>query len=403
MLVDTRGAAARVLAAAAAIVARVAAGESADAALARGPAASQPLAASVRAVAFGTLRWYPRVARLAELLREGRAVQSAVQALLAVALFQLEYSRNPIQATVSSAVEAARLAGQPRAAGLVNALLRRFLRERTQWLAKLASEPAAALAHPLWLLKALQTDWPAEWPSIVAANNTQAPMGLRVDLSRCSREELQAQLGRRGVAAHAVDGIDTALLLEQPVAVKDLPGFAEGLVSVQDPGAQLASRLLQAQPRERVLDACAAPGGKTGAILEAVSGPLSLTAVDVDAGRLQRVAENLRRLRREAQLICADLAVPGDWWDGRAFDRILLDAPCSAVGVIRRHPDIKLLRRVEDIGAFAERQSALLDRCLAMLAPRGRLVYATCSVLRAENDAVVAGALSRHTGLAQLS
>lgn len=397
------GPAARVLAEAARVVAAVAAGQSADAALARRPATAGARAGSVRAVALGTLRWHARLAPLGAWLLEGRAVSPPMQALLAAALFQLEYSRNPLEATVSSAVDAVRLLGQPRAAGLVNALLRRFLRERAQWQARLEADPVTALAHPAWLLAALQADWPEHWRAIVAANNAQAPMGLRVDLSRIARDALAAQLAERGMSARPVEGAPAALLLERALAVADVPGFAEGLVSVQDPGAQLASRLLQPRAGERVLDACAAPGGKTGALLEAADGPLSLTAVDADAGRLARVQDNLQRLRRQARLVCADLALPGDWWDGRPFDRILLDAPCSAVGVIRRHPDIKLLRRPEDIASLAQLQGRLLERCLAMLAPGGRLVYSTCSVLRAENDTVISAALSAHPRLAAQS
>jgi 16S rRNA (cytosine967-C5)-methyltransferase len=393
------GPAARVLVEAARVVAAVASGQSADAVLARLPAIAGARGGSVRAVALGTQRWYPRLVRLAQRLLEGRTVTPLVQALLAVALFQLEYSRNPPETSVSSSVDAVRLMGQPRAAGLVNALLRRFLRERAQWHALLEAEPAAAWAHPAWLLSALQADWPEHWRTIVEANNAQAPMGLRVDLSRCPRDALAAQLAERGVMARPVEGCPTALLLEQPLPVAELPGFAEGWLSVQDPGAQLASRLVQPRAGERVLDACAAPGGKTGALLEAADGPLSLTAVDIDAARLVRVEENLRRLRREARLVCADVALPGDWWDGQPFDRILLDAPCSAVGVIRRHPDIKLLRRPEDIAPLAQLQGRLLERCLAMLAPGGRLVYSTCSVLRAENDAVISAALAAHPRL----
>lgn len=394
------GPAARVLSGAARSVAAVASGQSADAVLGRGQAGE--LGSGVRAVAFGTLRWYPRLAHLAGMLLEGRTLQPSVHALLCAALFQLEYSRNPPEASVSSAVDAARLLRQPRAAGLINALLRRFLREREHWLSLLERDRAAALAHPAWLLAALQADWPQHWAGIVAANNAQAPMGLRVDLSRCSRADLAARLAEQGLRAQPVAGCPAALLLERAVAVTELPGFAEGLVSVQDPGAQLASGLLQPRPGDRVLDACAAPGGKTGALLESVAGALSLTALDVDAMRLERVAENLRRLRREAHLVCADLAVAGDWWDGRPFDRILLDAPCSAVGVIRRHPDIKLLRRPGDIASLVTLQAELLQRCLSMLAPGGRLLYSTCSVLRAENDAVIDAVLAQQPRLAVL-
>lgn len=398
------GAAARVLAEAARAVAAVAGGQSADAALARGGAGNpaDALRAAIRAVTLGTLRWYPRLERLAGLLLEGRRPVAALSALLSVALYQLEYSRNPPEVCVSSAVDAARLLHQPRATGLVNALLRRFLRERAALLGQLRQDPVGSSAHPTWLLSALQAAWPADWPAIVAANNEAPPMVLRVDLSRCPLHRYRGQLAERGLECDEVAGCPTALMLRRPVAVGELPGFAEGMVSVQDAGAQLAARLLQARPGERVLDACAAPGGKTGALLEVLEGAIEVTALDSDAVRLERVADNLRRLRRVARLVQADLrddprapAPPAaPWWDGRPFDCVLLDAPCSATGVIRRHPDIKLLRRAGDIEALAAVQRQLLERCLGMLRPGGRLLYSTCSVLPAENDAVIEAVLA---------
>ncbi len=385
-------AAAQVLAGAARGLAAVTGrGRSADAALAE---VSGALRASIQAVTLGSLRWYPRLERLAGLLLEGRRVGSPLAALLAASLFQLEYSRNPPEACVSAAVDAARLLGQPRATGLVNALLRRSLRERAGLHARLAADPVASSAHPAWLLAALQEAWPADWPAIVAADNSAPPLTLRVDRSRISLEHYQMKLQAAGLAAAPVALCPTALLLERAVPAAALPGFAEGLVSVQDAGAQLAAPLLCPQAGQRVLDACAAPGGKTGALLEAVDGQIELTAVDRDAQRLTRLTETLARLRRAAQTVVADLTRDLSWWDGRRFDRILLDAPCSALGVIRRHPDIKLLRRPADIAVLPVEQTRLLEQCLAMLAPGGRLLYCTCSVLPEENDQVVAAALA---------
>ncbi|HEX4025560.1 MAG TPA: 16S rRNA (cytosine(967)-C(5))-methyltransferase RsmB [Steroidobacteraceae bacterium] len=383
-------AAALILAQAAHAVAGVVSrGRSADDALARAGADS-----AIRAVTLGTLRWYPQLAALAALLTAGRALVPELAALLAVALHQLQHSRHPPEASVSSAVDAVRLLRQPHATGLMNALLRRFVRERAALLSAMLADPAAACAHPAWLLAALREAWPADWERITAANNAQPPLTVRVDLSRGSLDDYCVQLAAHGLPAMRLPWLPTALVLERPVPVERLPGFAEGWVSVQDAGAQLASRLLGVRAGERVLDACAAPGGKTGALLEAADGAIDLTAVDVDAQRLARVADNLARLRRQARLVTADLAGERSWWDGQRFDRILLDAPCSAVGVIRRHPDIKLLRRPQDIGTLAALQRRILEQCLALLKPGGRLLYSTCSVLPVENQAVVEAVLA---------
>jgi 16S rRNA (cytosine967-C5)-methyltransferase len=387
--------AAMVLAEAASALAAVAsAGRSADDALARSAA---PLAqrSAVRAVTLGSLRWYWRLDAIARLLIAGKPLAPALRALLLVALHQLEYSRNAREATVSSAVDAARLLRQARAAGLVNALLRRFLRERASLLTRaLEHDAAAASAPPAWLLDAVRACWPEQWPQILAANNEHPPMSLRVDVSRIGRARYQEQLAASGLGAHALSWSATALLLERPVPVAELPGFGEGLVSVQDAGAQLACALLEARAGERVLDACAAPGGKTGALLEAAGGGIALTAVDIDAARAQRIADNLRRLRREARVVTADLREDLSWWSGEAFDRILVDAPCSATGVIRRHPDIKLLRRADDVAALALTQQRILAQCLKLLKPGGRLLYSTCSVLPAENERIVEAVLA---------
>jgi 16S rRNA (cytosine967-C5)-methyltransferase len=392
------GVAAAVLAAAARAVAAVALeGRSSEHAFDdSGAGAGAAPRAAVRAVTLGTLRWYLQLEPIVVQLLAGKALAPVLRTLLAAALHQLQHSRNPIETTVSSAVDAARVLGQPRAAGMTNALLRRYLRERESILATVMKSAEAASAHPGWLLAALRSCWPGQWQQIVDANNAHPPMTLRLDLARSSREAYVERLLQQGAGASAVSWLPTALVLDSPLPVARLPGFEEGLVSVQDAGAQLAAALLAPRPGERVLDACAAPGGKTGALLESANGSLELTALDLNESRLELIAQNLARLRRSAQLVAADLRAPLDWWDGTAFDRILLDAPCSSTGVIRRHPDIKLLRRSGDIAAFADTQQRLLKRCLGMLRPGGRLLYSTCSLLPAENEQIVAAALAEN-------
>jgi 16S rRNA (cytosine967-C5)-methyltransferase len=391
------GAAADVLAAAARALRAVAVdGRSADDAIDQVPV-SPALRASVRAVTLGSVRWYLSLEPLAVRLLQGKPLAPVLRTLLVAALHQLDHSRNPVATTVSSAVDAVRVLGQPRAAAMINALLRRYLRERESLQAAVRRDPVAASAHPAWLLEALQQQYPGQWQRIIEADNAHPPMTLRVDLTRTTRAAYLERLQQLGIASRIVPWAPSALVLDAPRSVGDLPGFAEGLVSVQDAGAQLAAVLLQVEPGQRVLDACAAPGGKTGALLEAAGEPIELTAVDINASRLELISQNLSRLRRQARLVAADLRTDIDWWDGVGFDRILLDAPCSSTGVIRRHPDIRLLRRPGDIPGFAATQRRLLDRCLSMLRPGGRLLYSTCSLLTEENDAVVEAALAANT------
>ncbi len=390
---EETAAAARVLAEAARVVTLVREGRSADAALLQFD--QSPSRSAIRAVSLGTLRWLLRFepAVMTLLARPAGQTPLLLRALLNVAVHQIEQSRNPRESTVSAAVDAARLLNLAHAAGLINAVLRRYLRERETLLAAVDEDVAAGAAHPAWLVEMLKRSWPDDVLAILAANNEHPPLTLRVDLTRIGIDDYLGQLQRAGLAARAVDWLPTAVTLEQAVPVSKLPGFKEGLVSIQDASAQLAARLLEAQPEQRVLDACAAPGGKTGAILELVPA-VDLLAIDVDGARLQRVADNLRRLQRNAPLQVADLAGDLAWWDGRCFDRILLDAPCSGTGVIRRHPDIRLLRRADDIAALALTQSRILRNCWRMLAPGGRLLYVTCSLLQQENDAVIAAFLA---------
>ena len=385
---------AQALAEAARAVAAVVRGRSADEALAGSGASLQR--AAVRAIALGTMRWYLRLRPAVDaLLSSPATLAREVHALLVTAAYQIEYSRDAPALVVSLAVDATRLLAQPRAAAVVNAVLRRFVREREALLPGADSDPAVRTAHPGWLVAALAKAWPDHVGRILEANNAHPPMVLRLNTRRRAPAEYLSDLAAAGLRGSLMDWISAgsgsaAVALERPVPVGSLPGFKEGWVSVQDAGAQLAPLLLDAQPGMRVLDACAAPGSKTSHLLEAAAGPLEVTAVDIDAGRLGRIAENLERLGLTARLVAADVRDPGAFWDGRPYERILVDAPCSGTGVIRRHPDIKLLRRAEDVAAFARTQLEILRAAFGMLAPGGRLVYATCSVLPAENEAVAA-------------
>jgi len=380
-----RAAAARALAAVAGD------GRSLDDALAAETAACRQADRALAAeMAYGSVRWHYTLRALTGRLVERPLPKKErlVAALIEVGLYQLWRMRVPDHAAVGETVQACGELGRPRMRGLVNAVLRRFQRERDSLLEAVMAEPEAAWSHPRWLLDALAADWPADWESIAAANNERAPMWVRVNADRTDPGRWRARLPE-GVEAVPLPGVPCALRLSQPLPVEELPGFAAGEVSVQDGAAQLAAPLLDARPGMRILDACAAPGGKTAHILETVGGDASLTAVDADAERLERVRGTLERGGYAAELRCGDAADPGAWWDGRHYERILVDAPCSASGVIRRHPDIKLLRRPGDIGRLASRQSAMLTALWPLLAPGGRLVYATCSVLRAENAGVI--------------
>jgi 16S rRNA (cytosine967-C5)-methyltransferase len=384
---------ARALAEAARAVATIVSGRSAEEALSG--AEGGPERPVVRAIALGTVRWYLRLRPAVDgLLDRPGALAREIHALLISAAYQIEYSRNAPALVVDMAVDAARELHQPRAGGLVNAVLRRFVRERQHCLAQVDADPAARAAHPRWLVDALMAAWPEQCPRILAANNEHPPMVLRLNARRRPPADYLSDLAAAGLAGRLIDWLaaeaaSQAVALERPVPVSGLPGFREGWVSVQDAGAQLAAALLEAAPGMRVLDACAAPGGKACHLLERTPGPLELTAVDIDAGRLGRVDENLRRLGLTARLVTADVRDPGSFWDGRPFDRVLVDAPCSGTGVIRRHPDIKLLRRAEDVPAFARMQLEILSGAFRTLAPGGRLVYSTCSALPAENEAVI--------------
>jgi 16S rRNA (cytosine967-C5)-methyltransferase len=344
-----------------------------------------------RALAFGTLRQHERnrflIGRLVD--RPLRPRDHIVEALLSVGLFGLTETDQPTYAVVSATVDAAAEVDRAHLRGVVNAVLRRFLRERDDLLAAADGVDTAKWRHPAWLLEMFRADWPQHWEQIVTAGNRQAPMWLRVNTLVRSRADWIRDLPADIRVAAAPDWLPGAVCLAAPVAVNDIPGFATGIVSVQDAASQFAAELLDAGPRMRVLDACAAPGGKTGHILERCADLGELVAVDIAADRLERVRANLTRLRRHATLVTGDLLKARTWWDRQPFDRILLDVPCSATGVIRRHPDIRYLREPRDIRSLASRQRRMLSGAWEMLRPGGRLLYSTCSVLRAENDAVV--------------
>lgn len=352
----------------------------------------------VQEMVYGSLRWSPRLDFILSLLldRPVRKREPRVHALLMVGLYQLLYMRIPPHAAVAETVEAARLMKKPWAVGLTNAVLRRFQREQHELIARAEEHPVGRSAHPDWLLALLQKDWPQDWETIAQANNARPPMTLRVNRRLGSRDAYIDELGEQGIAAAPHPLVDNGIQLETPVDVPRLPGFAEGRVSVQDAAAQLAAALLDPQPGESILDACAAPGGKTAQLLECCPRLGHLLALDRDAERLDRIAENLARLRLSAKLVHGDAARPDDWWDGKPFHRILVDAPCSATGVIRRHPDIKLLRRRKDIESLASLQGRILDQLWPLLAPGGRMLYATCSILAQENADQIASFVRRH-------
>ncbi|MFC5488895.1 16S rRNA (cytosine(967)-C(5))-methyltransferase RsmB [Dokdonella soli] len=339
---------------------------------------------------FAASRWWLRLDAALDALTEKPLPARAreVRALLVVGVAQLAVLGLADYAAVGSCVDAVRLLGHTPYAGLVNAVLRRFLRERAMLDARLDREPVTHHAHPRWLIDAIRRDWPQQAEAILEANNHEAPLTLRVNRRRCTRDDLLGKLRDAAVDASAHVELPEAIVLAASTDVTRLPGYADGLFSVQDGAAQRVVDLLDLAAGQRVLDACAAPGGKAAHILECAE--VELFALDSDAARLPRVRENLARLGLAATVAVGDAAEPAAWWDGRPFQRILIDAPCSATGIIRRQPDIKLHRRGADIAPLAVTQQKLLRALWPLLAPGGRLVYATCSLLRAENEAVLA-------------
>jgi len=343
--------------------------------------------ALAQAMAYGVIRWYWRLDwLLSQLLSTPlKARDMDIQASLMLGLYQLMEMRIPDHAAVAESVKLASQLKKPWAKSLLNGVLRNFQRQQEELLSRMELDPVARSAHPPWLLQQLQQDWPQNWESITDANNVNPPMTLRVNPAHYDRTTYQALLLEKGIKCESARHTEYGLTLAQPVGVEQLPAFDSGAVSVQDAAAQLAAQLLDAQPGERVLDACAAPGGKTAHILERQPDLGELLALDISEERLQRLNDNLHRLGLSTTTRSGDAAQPTGWWDKQPFDRILLDAPCSASGVIRRHPDIKLLRRAEDLSQLTQTQAQILTALWPLLKPGGMLLYATCSVLHQEN------------------
>lgn len=347
--------------------------------------------AAAQDVAYGVLRRYGWGDFILGRLLERPLTHPETHALLLSALYRLETRPEATHTVVDQAVVAAgELAGGV-FKGLVNGVLRNFLRQREALLAAAATDDQASQQHPAWWLARLRRAYPQDWQRIVAAGNSQPPMSLRVNQRRLSSAEYLARLELAGHAARLLG--KSGVQLQKPLSVEALPGFFEGLVSVQDAGAQRAAELLDPSPGAYVLDACAAPGGKTAHLLERAD--LDFLALDVDAVRARRIEENLQRLGLKATVCVADCSAVGQWWDGRLFDAILADVPCSASGVVRRHPDIKWLRREGDVRRFAQTQTAILDALWPLLKPGGKMLYATCSVFPEENGAQIDAFLVR--------
>lgn len=355
--------------------------------------------AFLQALCYGVCRFYVRLdIILSHLLQKPmKAKDSDVHALLLVGLYQLSAMRIPDYAAVTETVNATQALKKSWAKGFVNAVLREYLRQKERIDAQIKEEQEAEYAHPHWLISAIKKAWPNAWQDILIANNMHPPLALRVNQRLNTRENYLAKLIAQAISADIIAETSQGIMLASPLAVEALPGFAQGEVSVQDGAAQLAAELLELTPDLRVLDACAAPGGKLTHIAE-IEPSTTLTAIDHDAQRLSAIKENLARLKiSNASLICHDVGDVSTWWDGQLFDRILLDAPCSASGVIRRHPDIKLLRLPTDIKKLAKQQLHLLTSLWPLLKPNGLLVYATCSIFPQENTEVIQEFLASHS------
>ena len=340
--------------------------------------------AFIQALCYGVCRNFHRLDYILSQMLDKPLKDLDVKALALIGLYQLKFMRVKSHAAVSETVLAARK--KPWAKALINALLRSYLRDQEGFEQKADNVKSALVSHPDWLIQQIEQDWPMQAQQVFQQNNEQPPMALRVNLANISQDQYLQKLRDQGIEAEAVSFCRSAILLNKPAVVNILPGFNEGWVSVQDTAAQLAAELLDVQIGHRVLDVCAAPGGKAAHILEHQPKVRELVAVDIDKLRLQRVSDNFQRLKLSAKLIVGDASKPEDWWDGQLFDRILLDVPCSALGVIRRHPDIKLLRRAEDINTLQVLQQRIMTAVWPLLAPGGIMLYATCSILKQENE-----------------
>ncbi|EDZ65642.1 16S rRNA (cytosine(967)-C(5))-methyltransferase RsmB [Nitrosococcus oceani] len=354
--------------------------------------------AFTQTLCYGVLRWLPRLDYLAQkiLHKPLRARDRDLYALLLLGLYQLTELGIPSHAALSETVNAAESLGKPWAKKMLNATLRAYLRNETALQTQVTAHETAHTAHPQWLLDAIRNSWPDHWPQIITANNSHPPLSLRINRLQNNRKNYLQELKRNDIKAWPIPHTESGVILEQPCQVATLPGFLKGQVSVQDGAGQRAAPLLALTPGQRVLDACAAPGGKTSHILELEPQLETLIALDLDATRLERLNSNLKRLQLKAEVIQGNALQPDTWWDGIPFDRILLDAPCSGSGVIRRHPDIKALRRESDILPLATLQKRLLSALWPLLAPGGMLLYCTCSILPIENEQQIREFLLTH-------
>lgn len=341
-----------------------------------------PLRSAIRHLAHVTLRAYGLVHELVAALAHRPPSDRLLLALLYVTLADVRNRRAKAFVAVDQAVRAVRLLNLHPATGMVNAVLRNYMRRADELEARVAATPRGHRCHPGWWIELLRASYPNDWESICAAGNSHPPLTLRVNRRRSSVPVMLQALETAGLEPQALGG--DAIALANPVPVAQIPGFGAGLVSVQDLGAQYAAPYLDVQPGQRVLDACAAPGGKACHLVEIAD--CQLVALDNDAGRCTRIAQNLDRLGLQGQVVCGDATRPDTWSDGQPFDRVLLDAPCSASGIVRRHPDIKWHRRAADLHQYAREQAALLQVLWSLLRPGGRLLYATCSVFSVEND-----------------
>lgn len=340
-----------------------------------------------REITYGVIREYFRLgAIIDELIKKPLAEKHQdLRFLLMAGIYSIDQIRRPVYTSVNEVVESAARMNKPWAKGIVNGVLRNYLRQRDEINRKVQADPLARWNHPAWLLEQIRAAWPDNFESILIANNQHAPMTLRVNLTMTTRADYVGRLDAHGMTATPGRLTETSLYLDVPVNVTELPGFSEGVVSVQDEASQLAATLLEPVSGDRVLDACAAPGGKTCHLLELEPG-IKLTSLDIDMDRSRQIRQNLKRIGAESEVVVSDLRA---YIMDRPFDRVLLDAPCSATGIIRRHPDIKLLRRETDIAKLASAQVELLHAAFKGLTPNGTLLYSTCSILPAENDAVI--------------
>ena len=361
------------------------------------PAATPQQRAVAQDLSYGTLRFYGQIQALLTQLLEKPLRDERLRCLLLVAIYQLQYDKAASHTVVDQAVKAAGYFKHAWAKGLVNGVLRNFLRQRDSLLQKISDNEVATYSYPKWWISKVKLQYPQTWQVMLSAGNVHPPMSLRVNQRHLPVNAYQQTLDEQGLVSSHVGG--NALILDKALPVDKIPGFYDGDVSVQDYGAQLAAELLDLHDGMRVLDACCAPGGKTGHILEKAN--VSLTAMDSDAARLQRTQDNLQRLKLQADLVVGDAAA-SDWWDGVPFDRILADVPCTASGIVRRHVDIKWLRREADIGSFTRQQAAILPSLWRLLAKGGKLLYVTCSVFHEENQRQVDNFLKTQADAKQL-